>query len=297
MDLIDGMRVFAAVADAGSFTLAAERLGISKKLASKYVGQLEDRLGVRLIHRTTRTLSLTDAGARYYAGCADLLERFSALEDALRDAETGLRGTLRVTAPMTFGELHVIPLTPHFHHMHPELKIDMHLNDRYVDLANEGFDVAVRIGNLEDSGLIAKRIGTTEIWTVASPAYLERCGTPREPAELSRHTCVRDTNFRGGRTMTFLRNGRRFTVPLDGRIAVNSGRAIRELICAGHGLGVCPDFAVSSDVESGRLVRLLTDCSPPQRTISAVYLNNRNLAPKIRAYVNFISSKLAARLG
>ena len=288
MDLIEGMRAFVAVVDAGSFTEAGARIGISNKLASKYVAELEARLGLRLLNRTTRSSSLTEAGGRYYAGCVALLNGLDALEGGLRDDALGLRGTLRVTAPVAFGEMRIVPLLAGFGDAHPELVIDVRLDDRYVDIVDAGFDVAVRIGELADSGLVARRLGAVEVWTVASPDYLARCGTPRTPDELTGHRCVRDTNLRTGDAWPYTVDGVRRPIRVDGQMLVNSARSARDLVLAGRGVGLCPDYVVAEAVREGRLMRLLGPYAGPPLEVHAVYASGRNLAPKVRACVDFL---------
>ncbi len=288
MDLIEGMRAFVAVVEAGSFTEAGARTGISNKVVSKYVAELEGRLGLRLLNRTTRTSSLTEAGSRYYTGCVELLSGLDTLEGGLRDDEVGLRGTLRVTAPVAFGEMRLVPLLATFGDAHPELVIDMQLDDRYVDITNEGFDVAVRIGKLTDSGLVARRLAAVDVWAVASPDYLARCGTPRTPDELKGHRCVRDTNLRSGGAWPYIVDGARRPIRVDGQILVNSTRSVRDLVLADRGIGLCPDYVVAEAVREKRLMRLLSRYEGPMLEAYAVYASGRNLAPKVRACVDFL---------
>ena len=274
--------------DAGSFTGGAERLGISNKVASKYVAELEARLGFRLLNRTTRTSSLTEVGSRYYAGCTELLAGLEELEGGLRDDEVALRGTLRVTAPVTFGEMRVVPLLADFARDHPELVVDVQLSDRYVDIVDEGFDVAVRIGRLADSGLIARRLGDIEIWTVASPAYLSGNGTPKVPDDLKDHACVRDTNFRSGAAWPYVVDGARRSIGTSGPILVNSARSVRDLVLDSRGIGLCPSYVVAEDVRERRLRRVLGKYQGPSLEAYAVHAGGRNAAPKVRSCVDHL---------
>ncbi|MEM7489208.1 MAG: LysR substrate-binding domain-containing protein, partial [Pseudomonadota bacterium] len=198
MDTIDGMRSFVTAVEAGSFTAAADRLGLSKKLVSKYVAELEARLGTRLLHRTTRTLALTEAGSAAYAQCLDILDRVDALKSGSQAGTRDLAGTIRLSAPVTFGEVYLPSLLQSFAARHPRIEFDLRLNDRYVDLTDEGFDLAIRVGRLEASGLIARKLGVTRLLVVASPAYLAAHGAPAVPGDLKDHVCIRDTNLRGG---------------------------------------------------------------------------------------------------
>ena len=295
MDLVDGMRTFVAVVEAGSFTGAAERLDLSNKLVSKYVAALEKRLGLRLLHRTTRTSSLTEAGVRYHEGCVELLARLDELEGGLREDELALRGTLRVAAPVTYGEMQVAPLLARFRAVHPALSLELQMSDRYVDLANEGFDVAIRVGKLADSGLVARRIASTDVWTVASAAYLKERGTPRSPDALKRHDCIRDANFRSGAAWTYSFDGQRRSVAVAGGVLVNSARSVRDLALAGAGIGLCPSFVVADDVREKRLVRLLARHDGPALDVYAVYPTSRNLSPKVRVWVDFLVDELGGR--
>ncbi len=297
MDLIDGMRTFAAVVEAGSFTAAADRLGISKKLASKYVAELEARLRVRLLHRTTRSLSLTEAGRRYYPRCVELLSDLDDLESCLREGESGLIGTLRVAAPVTFGELYVQPLLAAFRQQHPDLEIDLRLNDRYVDLASEGFDLAIRIGALEDSSILARKLGRTELWAVASPEYLEAAGLPETPHELAGHVCIRDTNLKSGNSWPFSVNGQLVRIPIAGGFMVNSATAVRALALAGEGITLTADYAVAADVAEGRLLRILEAFPSTTLDIQAVFLDARRMPARTRAAVEALATGLGGQTG
>lgn len=292
MDLVDGMRTFSAAVEAGSFTAAAERLGVSKKLVSKYVAELENRLGARLLHRTTRRLSLTDAGQRYFARCAELIEALDALETEVREDRKALVGTLRIAVPATFGELYVQPMIREFRAGHPGLTIDLRLGDRYVDLADEGFDLAIRIGALEESSLIARRLSATELWAIGAPDYFARCGRPATPRDLGRHSCLRDTNLRAGAAWPFMLNGQVQRFQVNGGYLVNSARAVRDLAVAGEGIGLCPDYVVAGDVAAGLLERVLADHPSLTLDIHAVFLNVRHLPAKTRAMLDHFGIRL-----
>ncbi len=296
MDRIDGLRAFVAVVDAGSFTRAGERLGISNKLVSKYVAALEGQQGISLLNRTTRSLSLTPSGERYLAAARRVLASIEELDAQARAEEGALTGRLRVTAPVSFGEIFVVPLTAGFLAANPAVEIDLNLSDRYVDLAGEGFDLALRIGILGDSSLIARRIGRTEAWPVASPAYLERMGRPRHPDELREHVNIRDSNASSSQRATFVVEGKPVSVPLPGRITVNNARAARRLALEGEGIGLIPRFIVADDVASGRLERLLAGFPGPQLDIQALYLPQPFVAPRIGAYLDHLRRNLSPAL-
>lgn len=292
MDRFEGIRAFVAVVDAGSFTAAGERLGISNKLVSKYVAALENLQGVTLLNRTTRSLSLTLAGERYLVAARRVLAAVEEL-DAQSHADDGvLTGRLRVTAPVTFGEMFIDILTRDFLAAHPTLDIDLQLNDRYVDLAAQGFDLAIRIGALADSSLIARRIGRTEVWAVASPAYLAEHPAPDHPDALREHICLRDSNSNQPNRGTFVIQGKAVSVPLPGRIAVNSAQAVRSLALAGEGVALSPRFVVARDVAEGRLVRLLTDFPGQLLDIQALHLPQPFLPPRLTAYLDHLRARL-----
>lgn len=288
MDSLHGLRTFVSIVEAGSLTAASDRLGISKKLVSKYLAELERRLGVRLLHRTTRTLSLTSAGQRYYPRSVALLEEFDAMTADVRDAETGLSGVLRVSAPVTFGELYVQGSLASFQAAHPDLTIDLRLNDRYVDLAGEGFDLAIRIGTLEASSLVARRLGTTDLVAVASPAYVARFGAPCTPEDLTQHRCIRDSNYRAGGAWPFDVNGKIRRQAVNGPFLVNSATAVRALALRGEGIALCPDYAVGPDIAAGRLVHLLRPYPSGTLSIHAVFAEARHMPARTRAAIDHL---------
>lgn len=293
MDVIDGMRTFAAAVETGSFTAAADRLGISKKLVSKYVGQLEDRLKIKLLHRTTRQLSLSEAGERYYARCLEVLDAFDALEASVKLDAGEVSGELRVSAPASFGELYMHPLLMEFQDSHPDLTVSTQFSDRYVDLAEDGFDLAVRIGTLSDTSMIARRLAETELWAVASPDYLDREGTPEDPRSLAKHDCIRDTNLRSGAGWPFQIEGVTRKVTVSGPFAVNSATASRDLAVAGKGIALCPDYAVARDLSDGRLIRVLAGYRSLQLDIHAIYLDARYMPPRVRAFIDFLTKRFS----
>ncbi|RQP04579.1 MAG: LysR family transcriptional regulator [Paracoccus sp. BP8] len=296
MDRIDGIRAFVAVVDAGSFTRAGERLGISNKLVSKYVAALEGQQGVTLLNRTTRALSLTPAGERYLAAARRVLAAVEEL-DAQAHAEEGmLTGRLRISAPVAFGEMFATTLTRDFTAGHPGIEIDLNLTDRYVDLAAEGFDLALRIGQLADSSLIARRIGQAEAWAVASPAYLDRHPRPARPEELREHVNIRDSNTQNPGRAIFLIEGKAVSIPLPGRITVNSAQAVRKLVLEGEGVALIPSFVAAQDVAQGRLQRLLPDFQRPQLDIQALYLPQPFMPPRLSAYLDHLRARLTPLL-
>jgi len=288
MDTIEGMRTFASVVSAGSFTGAADRTGMSSALVSKYIGQLEERLSVRLLNRTTRSLSLTDVGQAYHERCVQFLEGFDDLEAAVQVSQAEPKGKLVVSAPTTFGETYVTPAVAAFLEEYPGVHLDLRLSDRYVGLAVEGFDLAIRIGELPDSALIARRLASARVVACATPSYLKRRGTPRHPDELVRHDCIVDTNYRAGTQWPFAIDGKRITVKVNGRFVVNSCRAIRVMALTGAGIALCPLFAVGDAVKNGQLRVVLDEFEAFDFGIYAVYLRNRHLAANVRLFVDFL---------
>ena len=219
MDTLIGMRTFATVVKTGSFTAAADRLGMSKALASKYLNQLEQRLGVRLLNRTTRHLSLTEVGQVYYTRCQSLLEAVDELEAAIQDRHESPKGRLSITAPQTFGECYLAQAMARFLEQYPQVSVELNLTDRFVNLLEEGFDLGIRIGELADSSLVARRLASVRIITCAAPRYLERHGVPVHPLELDAHACVIDTNIDTPARWLYMIDGERRQIEVGDRFA------------------------------------------------------------------------------
>lgn len=294
MDLVDGMRVFVASVETGSFSGAAARLRMSPKLASKYIAELEAQLGAELLHRTTRRLGMTAAGEQLMARAPEWLNELDEMTGALRESRRGLSGTLRVSAPVTYGELRVLQLMRRFRAPHPDLSIDLRLSDRFVDLAAEGIDVAIRIGRLDTSALIARKLGQTSLLLVASPAYLDQAGRPETTDELAHHTCIRDTNMRGDGAWPLTVDGQMRRISVSGPYLVNSARLARDLALEGEGIALCPDYMVQADLDAGRLGPVLSNVCGPQLDIHAVYLGQRRLARRTRTFLDFVAENLIA---
>jgi DNA-binding transcriptional LysR family regulator len=290
MDLVDGIRVFVAAVETGSFSGAAARLGMSPKLASKYMAELESRLGAQLLQRTTRRLGLTAAGERLMGRAPDWLDLLEDMTGDLREVGRGLSGTLRVSAPVTFGELFVQPMLRRFRAPHPDLEIDLRLSDSFVDLAADGIDVAIRIGRLDDSALIARKLGQSGLLLVASPGYLAEHGAPQTRDALTHHLCIRDTNMRGDGAWPLTVGGEIQRITVAGHYLVNSARMARDLAISGEGIALCPDYIVRDDLAAGRLSHVLCDVSGPRLDIHAVHLSQRRLARRSRALLDFLAS-------
>lgn len=258
MDKLSCMRAFVAVVEAGSFSEAARRTGVSKAMVSKQIGQLETDLGARLLHRTTRRVSATSTGQAYFEQCLPLLAELDELDAAMRVNTAEPKGELRVTAPISFAELHLMQAVSDFSSRYPEVRLNLILSDRFVDLVDERIDVAIRIGDLEDSSLVARKLGETSPLLCAAPGYLEEHGEPTHPRQLSEHLCVIDSNHPAGTLWTFRDANDSITIDVNAKVTVNSARAAAELTLLGQGIGYLPSFAVADDIEQGRLVRLLT---------------------------------------
>lgn len=286
---LESMAIFARVIESGSFSTAARDLGVSKSLVSKEVSRLEDRLGVRLLNRTTRRFSLTEAGAAFYEGCQRVLNEAEAAKDAVSHLASAPRGQLKVNAPMSFGIMHLGPLLPDFLERFPELDVQMVLNDRLVDLIDEGFDVGVRITRMLDSSLIARKLAPNRLIACAAPSYLEKHGTPRHPEELKRHNCLGYSYSKTPGIWHFRSDSTRHKISVSGRFTANNGDVIQAALRAGLGIAIQPSFIAGDDLRSGRLVRLFEAYEVGEDSaVHAVFPANRNLSPKVRVFVDFL---------
>lgn len=288
---LDDLQVFAAVAEAQGFSAAARRLGLSKTVVSAAVARLEARFGLRLLQRTTRRLSLTEAGraALPHAQQAVLAARDA--EEAALSLRASPRGLLRVNAPMSFGLLHVVPALGEFAQAYPEIRVDLVLDDRRLDLVEGGFDLAVRIGDLEDSSLVAVRVGYNRNLLVAHADYLARAGMPREPADLTRHAALVYSLSASGGEWTLLRAGRIETVRVAGPLQANSSLALRQAALQGLGIARLPGFVVDGDLAAGRLQRVLPDWEMPGQGIHVLTSARAHQPPKTRAFVEFLRQR------
>ena len=287
MNLFDQLRAFVATAQSGSFTKAATQLGISNRLTSKYVAELEQRLGVRLFQRTTRKVGLTPAGSDLLSRAPALLDDLDDLLAEVSDSSKGLSGVVRISAPITFGEVYIAGMLARFAEIHPGIIIDLRLSDAFSDLAAEGIDLAFRIGRFGKASLKVRRLGTFQSLPVASPAYLTRVGRPETPNDLSDHSCIVDTNRRNPKRWAFEHNGTQVIVKIEGRFHVNSASAAVDLARLGLGIAYVPSFALCGALDSGDLVRLLESHEGEPGDIAAVYLEGRTLPRKVRAVIDF----------
>ncbi|CAA7623234.1 LysR family transcriptional regulator [Magnetospirillum sp. SS-4] len=285
----DGLQAFVRVAESGSFSEAARRLGLSKSMVSRQVSALEADLGVRLLHRTTRSLSPTEAGRAYLERCQRILADLDEANLLVSRLQAVPRGSLRVTAPLSFGTGHLAAALPDFLERYPEIELDMNMTDRYVDLVDEGWDVAVRIGRLADSSLIARRLAPIRRVVCAAPAYLERHGVPRTPTELSGHDCLSHSAVNPWEWRFATPDGPLPPVEIRGRFHADNGDVLRVMALAGQGLTFLPTFFVGDDIRAGRLVPVLEEFVPLDVALHAVYPHNRHLSPKVRAFVNHLA--------
>lgn len=294
MERLSDIAVFVQVVDSGSFTAAAERLGLSKAVVSKYVTRLEDHLGARLLNRTTRRLSLTEVGRTFYARSQAGLREIEEAEAEVSRLQGAPRGTLRLNVPMSFGILHIAPAIPEFLARYPELAVDMNLDDRQIDLVEEGFDLAIRIAELPDSSLVARRLAPCRHVVCGAPGYFQRQGVPRTPRELGDHNAITYQYQMTAREWHFLApDGATLRVPISGTIQMNNSLALREALLYEAGITLTPTFVVGADIQAGRLQAVLTDYKTLELSIYAIYPQHRHLSPKVRAFVDFIAERLA----
>ena len=292
MEDLSAMAVFARVVEMESFSGAARDLGLSKSAVSKQVGRLEDRMGLRLLNRTTRRLSLTEAGAAFYQGCRRVVAEAEATERAVTRLASAPRGRLKVNAPMSFGVRHLAPALPDFMARYPELTVDLALNDRVVDLVEEGFDVAIRIARLADSSLIARRLAPNRLVLCAAPSYLRAHGAPRAVEDLKGHECLLYSYLAVGDVWRLCGPGGERRLRVTGRLRINNGDALLAATLGGFGVALLPCFICGEDLRAGRLIHVLPEWSGPADTvIAAVYPASRNLSPKVRVFVDVLAER------
>ncbi|CAD5108303.1 LysR substrate-binding domain-containing protein [Zestomonas carbonaria] len=285
----EGLDEFVAVAETGRFTAAAERLAVSSSHVSRQVARLEERLQTRLFYRSTRKVALTEAGQTFLQHCQRLLD---AREEALRavsDLASEPKGLLRMTCAVAYGERFIVPLVNRFMARHPQLRVEIELSNRTLDLLHEGIDLAIRLGRLQDSRLLATRLAPRVMYLCAAPMYLERYGRPHSLSELTRHNCLIGSSDH----WAFQQEGREVSLRVQGNWRCNSGQAV--LDAALHGFGLCqlPDYYVLEHLRSGALVSLLEQHRPPNTAVWALYPQQRHLSPKVRQLVDELKTGLA----
>ena len=290
-DLVGAMITFAKVAEANGFSEAARRLGVSKSAVSKHVTRLEDHFGTRLLNRTTRRVSLTEAGLALYERCARIAEAVEEAEQAVSSHSDSPRGQLRVNAPVTFGLMHLAPAIPDFLAAYPDVTMDLTLNDRFVDVVDEGYDLAVRIAKLADSSLIAKKLAPAPRKILASPEYLARHGMPKEPADLAHHACLGYSNSPGRDEWRIRWKGEVETIRIRSPLVVNNGDVLLSAALKGLGIVWIPTFMSYVHLRDGSLVHLLPDGDDHSLSVYALYPHSRHLSPKTRAFVDFLARR------
>ncbi|MGH6762446.1 MAG: LysR family transcriptional regulator [Phyllobacterium sp.] len=290
MDTLTRMRAFIDVVEAEGYSAAARKIGRSKALLSKYVRELEDELGALLLNRTTRQFSLTEAGHTYYQRATEILREVESLQDAVRDSSGGVKGRIKISAPRTFADADIGRCLATFCIDHPDIVLDVRLDDRFVDLVEEGFDLAIRITRMEDSSLIAKRLAPFRPVLCAAPALLERLGAPERPEDLAKLPCIVDTNGRTRNNWQFRNSeGNLMTVQVNGPMEVNSPLATRVAAVEGLGFAMLPDFIAQPEIDSGRLTVLLDEYVNSDAGIYAVYPHRRYLPAKVRVLVDYLA--------
>ena len=289
MDTIEGMRTFAAVAAHQSFTEGARQVGISTRLASKYIRQLEERLNAQLFHRTTRVVTLTETGRAYFERCQPLIEQIDELESVVQQRQTELAGRIRVTAATGFGTMFLVDLLRPFQEAHPNITVDLNLSDHNVSVVEEGFDLALRFGGLRDSALMARKLTDMRIICCASPAYLERHGTPQDPTDLPDHDCMPLILGDSPNVWRFRRAGEVETVVVAGRFRSNAPPAVVRMAAGGVGICRLPHYVVAPFLQDGRLVEILQPFEIAPIALYAVYPPSRHLSARIRTLIDHLA--------
>ena len=289
MDTLTRIRAFIDVVDAEGFSAAARRVGRSKALLSKYVRELEDELGALLLNRTTRQFSLTEAGHTYYKRASEIVREIDSLQDAVRDSSGDVKGRIKLSAARTFADAPIGQALVDFLKAYPAIVLDVSLDDRFVDLVEEGFDLAIRISRLENSTLIARRLSPFSVKVCAAPELVARTGAPQTPQDLANMPCIIDTNGRWMSNWPFKAdNGEMMSVAVSGPLEVNSPLAARAAAISGLGYAILPDFIAESEIASGRLVTFLDDRTFSGGGIFAVYPHRRYLPAKVRVFVDYL---------
>jgi DNA-binding transcriptional LysR family regulator len=294
LDRLTGLEVFARVAAAGSLSAAGRTMGMSQTMVTKHLAALEARLGAKLFHRTTRRLSITEAGRSYLEASERILADIEAANDAVAADRVEPRGLLRLNVPVVFGTRQIASLLPEFAQRCPRVTVELGLNDRHVDLAEEGWDMAIRIGALADSSLVARRLAPCRMATCGAPSYLKARGTPRTVAELADHNCLGYTLALSGPHRWSFGRRAEISVPIVGDLRANNGDALLAAAVAGQGIIYQPTFIVADDLRAGRLTALPLDQPTNERLgVHAVYLPDRHPPAKVRAFIDFIATRFA----
>lgn len=290
MDTLTRMKAFKEVVDAEGFSAAARRIGKSKALLSKYVRELEDEVGVLLLNRTTRKFSMTESGHTYYQSAVDILRQIDELQDSVRENSKDPSGRIKLSAPRTFADSAIGQCLIDFMREHPEIELEAHLDDRFVDIVDDGFDLAIRVTQLEDSSMIAKRLAPFTLIVAASPALIEQTGQPKTPEDLLDMPCVTDTNGRWRHNWPFVReDGTKYTVHVKGPLDANSPEMVKRAVLAGLGFAIIPELLVREELEDGSLIKVFEKEIQNESGIYAIYPHRRYLPIRVRALVDFLA--------
>jgi DNA-binding transcriptional LysR family regulator len=293
MDRLEAMEMFVRIVETGSFSAVARQLGTTQPTVSKQLTALEKRLGSRLLQRSTRRLGVTESGQAYYERCKHILDEVREAEGTLGRLQTSLTGNLHVNTSIALGEMFLASAILKFQDRYPEIAVELTLNDRFIDLVEEGADVAIRIGRLADSTLVARRLGSTRRVTVATPEYLARRGVPAHPADLADHNCLLYSYLSTGNEWQFQGPDGEIRVRVSGTFKSNSGHTLLQALRAGIGIAMGPDWLMHDSLASGEVRAILPEYAPKALDISAVYPSNRLLSVKVRAFVDFLQQEFA----
>ena len=291
MGQLEDMNLFIRVVEAGGISRAAEQMDIAKSAVSRRLAELEARVGARLINRTTRTSSMTEAGKGYYERATKVIDDVAELNAITADSRCALEGTIRLAAPLSFGLAHLAPAIDIFVKEHPEINIDINFSDRQIDLIEEGFDLAFRIADLKDSTLIAKKISPIRLVLCASPGYLKEYGIPKTPKELKNHRCLQYSLTGTSSLILTNKNGKEHQVKLPAKMSANNGDFLRDMAIAGHGILATPTFIAWKAIATGDLVPILSDYKLPQTNAYAVYPQTRYLSQRTRVLIDFLADR------
>jgi len=284
----DGISEFVYVAENESFTLASKKMAISTAQVSRQISALEKRLNIKLFYRTTRKVSLTEEGRVFYQHCRSVLDGLDAAERAITNLQSKPQGKIKLTAPVTYGERQVLPLVNNFMKQYNDVEVSAYLSNRQIDIVDEGYDLAIRLGKLSDSTMMAKKLGKRTNYVCASPSYLEKQGIPHSISELNKHSCLLGTNDH----WHFRESGREKSIRVTGRLRYNNGYSLTDAALKGLGIVQLPDYYVQQHIQRGELVTLLDSYRAPDEGIWAVYPQNRHLSPKIRLLVDYLAEQL-----
>ena len=292
MDRIDAIHAFVRLVEIQSFSEVAKEIRVTQSTVSKWLAALEEELGVQLIERTTRTQRVTEAGQVLYERGKRILESYQDVRSLLQEGAPEPSGRLRISVPVVFGQRHVVPHMPKLLQRFRALEVELVFNDRYVNLVEEGFDAAIRVGIPVDSTLRARKLGVTDRVLVAAPSYLERLGAPRAPRDLQDHECLLHTGLAFGERWTFRHDGRSSSVRVHGRFSANHSDALLQMCRSGTGIALLAAWLVDADLRRGRLVSLLPGHQPPNAPIQALFAPGRFVHARLRAFLDFVEDSL-----